>query len=672
MIVFRTITKTIAFGLFFTLLFVCIRLAFILYVGIYQNAMGEVGFEDIINTLINGAKYDDKTVASATIIFLLIGILLSFFKFQGKVLNIYAGIIFFVSIFLGIANMAFFIIYRNTFDNNLLGLFSDDFNIILKTGLQGNYYIGTKIIICIFCSVITFFIYKNFSNFFDQIFLKKLASKYPKISSVIAFAILCVILLVYINSHLGLKEISLDMNTKFSKDSFLKKITPGAFRNLYIVYKNNQSSSKYFYDKTPIEATKSFFNLPPNSTPPFDLSILLEHTSTNTEKAPQIKHIFYIVSESLSEWNFDDEFDEIGLMSGLKSLVDGKHGFKVEHFLENANLTIRSLDVQITGLFNFDEALNSKVGVMPLFPTAIGGIMKKLGYETRFYYGGSQIWQQLDRYTQSEGFDKMSANEDFLEYAQNKPYPKPLENIWGVYDPIMFDYLIDNSLASKKPTFNMVMTTSNHPPYDVDLKYYNVPMEKIKTFLKTRIPKTEINHNEDIATMLGHAYWYDKQVTKFIKKASKIFPQSLFIITGDHYGRMYVKAKLDDRVGKSIPLIIYSPTLTPKQLYNVGSHIDIAPTIVELTAPKGFKYSSFGKPLFSNNYTNKYHNDGYALGYYAIENNRFIYTPENGIEYLENFKPKSDDKEEAKKLYERLQQARALSWWIFTNGNIVK
>lgn len=672
MIIFRTITKTIAFSLFLAFLFICIRLSFILYVGVYQNAMGKVGFEDIINTLINGSKYDDKTVASATIIFLLMGILLSFFKFQNKILNIYAGIIFFICIFLGIANMAFYGIYGNTFDNNLLGLFGDDLGIIVKTGLQGNYYILTKIIIWIFFSVITFLIYKKFSNLVNQISFKYFPIKYPKISSLIAFGILCVIQLIFINSHLGLKEISLDMNTKFSKDSFLKKITPGPFRNLYIVYKNNQSSLKYFCNQTPIEITKSFFNLPLNSTPPFDLSILLEHTSTNTEKAPQIKHIFYIVSESLSEWNFDDEFDEIGLMSGLKSLIDGKHGFKIEHFLENANLTIKSLDVQITGLFDFDEALNAKVGIMPLFPTAIGGIMKKLGYETRFYYGGSEIWQQLDRYTRSEGFNKIFANVDFLRYAQNKPYPKPLENIWGVYDPIMFDYLIDNSLATKNHTFNMVMTTSNHPPYDVDLKYYNVPMDKINTFLKTHIPKTELSHNEDLATMLGHAYWYDKQVTRFIKKASEVFPQSLFIITGDHYGRMYVRTKVDDRVGKSIPLIIYSPVLTPKQLYNVGSHIDIAPTIVELTAPKGFKYSSFGKPLFSNNHTNKYHNNGYALGYGAIQNNRFIYVPEDGIEYLKNSKPQPGDKEEAEKLYERLKEARALSWWMFTNGIIVK
>ncbi|MDO7252603.1 LTA synthase family protein [Helicobacter cappadocius] len=670
--IFSTILKTISFTLFLAFLFICIRICFILYTGIYQNAMGEVSFYDIINTLINGSKYDNKTVAFASVMFLILGILLCFFSFQKYILNVYAGVIFFICIFLGISNIAFFSIFGNVFDNNLLGLINDDKTAIFKTGLQGNYYIGTKIIILILCTAISIFIYNKFSNLVDSFFLRKFPKKYPKISSLIAFGILCIIMLIFITSHLGFKEISLDMNTKFSKDPFLKKITPGAFRNLYVVYHNYKANSTFFYNKSPIDTTKSFFNLPLDSNPPFDLSILLQHTSTNIQKAPQIKHIFYIVSESLSEWNFDNEFNEIGLMSGLKSLIDGKHGLKIKHFIENADVTIRSLDVQITGLFNFDTALNSKAGIMPLFPTAVGGIMKKLGYETRFYYGGSEAWQQLDIYTHSEGFDKIFGNTDLLEYTQDKSYPKPLENIWGVYDPILFDYLIDNTAMTQNPTFNMVMTTSNHPPYDVDLKHYNVPMDKINTFLKTHISKKEFNHNEDVATMLGHAWWYDKQVTKFIKEASKRFPQSLFIITGDHYGRMYVRAKLNNQKGKSIPLIVYSPILTPKQLYNIGSHIDIAPTIVELVSPKGFKYSSFGKPLLSNNHANKYHEDGYALGYYVIATNRFIYVPNMPIEYFKNTTPIPSDQKEAKKLYEKLEEAKAISWWMFTNGNIIK
>ncbi|WP_095294501.1 alkaline phosphatase family protein [Helicobacter sp. 13S00482-2] len=674
--IFQTILRAINFSIFLAFLFVCIRICFILYVGIHGGAMGDdVGINDIINTLINGSKYDNKTVAASGVVFLVIGLLSCFFSSQKCILNIYAGIIFFICIFLGISNMAFYNIYKDTFNENLLGLIDDDQIAIIKTAFEGHYHILPKIVIWIVSSMITIFIYKKFCNLIEYLFVRR-SEKYSKIyifiSTLIAFGIFGILTLIFITSHLGTRDIPLDAYTKFSKNRFLRKITTGSFRDLYIVFNHKTNFNNLFPNRSPIDTTKSFFNLPPDSKPPFDLSNLLEHTSTNIEKAPSIKHIFYIVSESLSEWSFDDEFDDLGLTSGLKSLIDGKHGFKIEHFLENADGTIRSLDVQLTGLFQFDVALNSKASIMPLFPTAIAGMMKKLGYENRFYYGGSANWQRLDRYTESEGFDKIFGNTDFLEYAKDKPYPKPLENTWGVYDPILFDFLIANTANSEKPTFNMVMTTSNHSPYDVDLKYYNVPMDKINNFLKTHIPKKDISNDSDNDRLLGHIWWYDKQVTRFIKEASKRFPDSLFVITGDHYGRQYIRAKLTKRIYKSIPLIIYSPTLTPKQLYNIGSHIDIAPTIVELVSQKGFKYSSFGKPLFSNNHANKYHKNAYALGYYVVGTDRFIYVPKTPLEYFKNALPKSDDKEEAKKLYEKLEEAKFLSWWIFTRGNIVK
>lgn len=73
----------------------------------------------------------------------------------------------------------------------------------------------------------------------------------------------------------------------------------------------------------------------------------------------KIDHIFYIVAESLSEWHFDKEFDDIHLTSGLKSLLNDEHGVKIGVFLQNAGSTIKSLDVQLTGLFQTEIPVNS-------------------------------------------------------------------------------------------------------------------------------------------------------------------------------------------------------------------------------------------------------------------------------------------------------------------------
>ena len=405
----------------------------------------------------------------------------------------------------------------------------------------------------------------------------------------------------YINAQLSFVGASLDLSIEPAKDPFLMKITPGAFRNLYLLARNyRQSHNLKFSDfakETPLEVAKNYFHLKEN--PSNNLYELLTQTSRNNSNQT-IQHVFYIVSESLSSWHFDPKFDAIGLTSALQDLVKKEHAHMLSAFIESAPRTVKSLDVQITGLpyINDNNLVNSGV-ILPSFPMAIGNITKTLGYKNNFYYGGSGIWNKLTSFTKKQGFHALYFNNHLLEFAQNKPYPKPIESNWGVHDNILFDYILENTNPHEK-TFSMVMTLSNHAIKNVNLKAFGVPLEKIQQFVE-KTPKSE---NLPDANSLGHIYWYDKVIVSFIKKASQKFPNSLFIITGDHFDRSYEYAKNDLYIIKSVPLILYAPTLKPKKISQVGSHLDIAPTIIELVAPKGFQFVSFGKPLFSNNTTN--------------------------------------------------------------------
>ena len=156
-----------------------------------------------------------------------------------------------------------------------------------------------------------------------------------------------------------------------------------------------------------------------------------------------------------------------------------------------------------------------------------------------------------------------------------------------------------------------------------------------------------------------------------------------------------------------MPLIVYSPSLKPFVRSKVGSHIDITPTIAELVAPNAYKYISFGEPLLSNAddtslnlNTEKMRNESrFALGLNAIANENFIYD-DFKIEYFQsknakiqgqsvnlqdenakiqaesvNFQSEnlnSNDESLAKTAFEQLKRARALSWWIISNGYIIK
>ncbi|WP_301008589.1 LTA synthase family protein, partial [Helicobacter japonicus] len=234
---------------------------------------------------------------------------------------------------------------------------------------------------------------------------------------------------------------------------------------------------------------------------------------------------------------------------------------------------------------------------------------------------------------------------------------------WGAYDHYLYSLVRDNVFKHRNtPSFNMILTTSNHPPYDVPLEQFKVPLDEIKKFL------VDGKYRKQDEQLLGHIWYQDKMITRFIQEISQVLPDSLFVITGDHYDREYIRNKDSLKVRNTIPLIIYSPALEIKKHTNIGSHIDIVPSIVELVAPKDYVYRSFGFPLVGNDSVIALSEKDSAFGYFAVATDRFIYTQDNGIEYFHQAMTYHNDNELAQSLYKRLQQGKALSWWILKNG----
>ncbi len=667
---FSLFLKGFYFTFFMSLLFVFNRIGFILYTGYYKHALKNPIFDEIIKTLFNGARYDNRVVSSLAILFIIIGLLgLLAPKHQTRMLNITACFSIAIILFLNIANIVYYGIYGNVFDENLLEFLHEDTLTILK--MSGEYPILSSFSLFVILSVLISFIYFKLQN---ALFKPTNIHQTTKpLKTFILFALFSLTQMFYINAQLSFVGASLDLSIEPAKDPFLMKITPGAFRNLYLLARNyRQSHNLKFSDfakETPLEVAKNYFNLKEN--PQNNLYELLSQTSHN-DSLQTIQHVFYIVSESLSSWHFDPKFDAIGLTSALQDLVKKEHAHMLSAFIESAPRTVKSLDVQITGLpyINDNNLVNSGV-ILPSFPMAIGNITKTLGYKNNFYYGGSGIWNKLTSFTKKQGFHALYFNNHLLEFAKNKPYPKPIESNWGVHDNILFDYILENTNPNEK-TFSMVMTLSNHAIKNVNLKAFGVPLEKIQKFVE-KTPKSE---NLPDANSLGHIYWYDKVIVNFIKKASQKFPNSLFIITGDHFDRSYEYAKNDLYTIKSVPLILFAPTLKPETISQVGSHLDIAPTIVELIAPKGFPFVSFGKPLFSNNTTNPPSHPNYALGYEAIATKDYFYNPSLGLRYLnekhKEQKDKQNDKIEASKFYQQLESLKALSYYLLYHGAHLK
>lgn len=391
----------------------------------------------------------------------------------------------------------------------------------------------------------------------------------------------------------------------------------------------------------------------------------LAHTSTKGEDTPPIRHIFYIVAESLGSYAFDKKYDEIGLVAGMKSLIDNQKGFLVPEFFENAHGTIWSIETQISGLYYTGVRLSFQAARLKELPTAVAANMKRTGYSTHFYYGGSEGWQNLGAYARSQGFDEVNGTGVLDDFAKEQKYPLPYRNVWGVWDGILLDYVASNNHKIQKPSFHMVLTTSFHGPMNLPWEYIQKmggKKEEFEKFAKNiSSPKWE-------ALELATLWYIDKQITQFIHKVSEQYPDSLFVITGDHTHYAYTQGVLSDR---EVPMLIYSPNLKIYPRSDVGSQLDIAPTLLNLSAPKGFVYYSFGEPLFSTS-PSKIDPKRFYNAFELVGNQEGVYTQNGEYITLPNKNIIQGKDEKYLPFIHRLQDGRALSWYLFSKGSEIQ
>jgi hypothetical protein len=138
------------------------------------------------------------------------------------------------------------------------------------------------------------------------------------------------------------------------------------------------------------------------------------------------------------------------------------------------------------------------------------------------------------------------------------------------------------------------MTTSYHPPYELDV--YG------KGFSLHTVPESLAGEFDNSVTlkMLGHLWYADRSIGEFVRKAERTFEAPLFAFTGDHYGRKFINTHPGPFERSAVPFILYGRDVLrnvgqPKQ--TAGSHIDIAPTLIELTAARGFSYYALGSNI---------------------------------------------------------------------------
>ena len=308
-------------------------------------------------------------------------------------------------------------------------------------------------------------------------------------------------------------------------------------------------------------------------------------------RIPKPRHIFIVLGETYAQWPMLETYAALHAADGIKGLIREPNAYYSRRFMPNGDFTSIAITGLVTGLSEVNQHVNYVArSLREAYPTAMAPQFKRLGYAVDFWYGGVPSWEGMDRFSIAQGFDHFYGYPDF--HAEKV-------NAWGTSDEQLFSALFQH-LADEPPTVHLIMTVSNHPPYNIDVGAEGFDLARARAET-AQLPN--VDDPDQLALELGH-YWYmDKIVTQFVHETMKKYPDSLFVITGDHAVRMNPSRTPTMYEYQSVPFVLYGQGVTSAVLAPdvVGGHTNIVPTLIELIAPAGFSYVSIAPSLTENN-----------------------------------------------------------------------
>lgn len=322
------------------------------------------------------------------------------------------------------------------------------------------------------------------------------------------------------------------------------------------------------------------------------------HAFKRVASGPRIdkpQHIFFIVGESIPQWSLDKPYKELNICPGLWDFKDDPHTAQVPNFLPAGNVSRPSIVSLLSGVYDAGMEINEREAFWhePL-PTSLAAQMKRLGYNTIYWYGGNASYGNFNHFGKAQGFDRVESASVFCGPDAPKTWV-------GVYDHVFLEHIEQEIKSLEHPTFHFIYTTSNHGPYKMEDSLLDYDPEKVMPNLENDI-KSNKKRNKELAT-----YRYsDKAIFNFVHAMKEAFPDSLFVVTGDH-SNLFGSLNNTSLIQRDYTLrdtfctvgLLQHPAFTKDSITApIGTHMSLMPTIIEAIAPKGFEYYSIVPSLF--------------------------------------------------------------------------
>lgn len=575
----KEISNLIFFWFFGVSFFFIFRTIFIL---IFRNQIiADIGFSDITNVLITGFRFD----ATAVSYFIMIPLILSFFLLAFDISKIVSGIrkvfqwLFVIfSVLICVVTINYFKEYNDQFNNFLFLALYDDQKAVAKTIIKDfNPILNSVItIVSIILGVLIFKYFENKSRIYN--ILSKINFKF---STVVLVLLISGLFFGSLRGSFG-KVPAIRKWAGVSKDFFLNKTVVNPFRSLkYAIEDFNTLNPMSDVNPYLAEGTTLYEEYDSDSV----ISLITKKAKGATIEKP--KQIFLVVMESYDSWPLMEKYRCFGVSENLYNIA--QNGTHFTHFLPGSNTTFDSFASVAMGVPYCGVNIGYLGSINDPLITSIFTQFKELGYQTNFFYGGFLSWQNIGDFTDYQGVDRIFSGVDAGGKSDSGD--------WGVEDEKLFDLVLKN-VDPNTYSLNVILTSSYHAPFVIDLESKGFPYKSEKD-----LPEEAKKHfdNGMTITHLGHLWYGDMAIGKFVKEAEKKFGNGLFCFTGDHYGRRFVNHKPNLYEKSAVPFILYGNSIPKSENTTTGGHVDILPTLIEMIAPEGFEYYAFGKSMFEEN-----------------------------------------------------------------------
>ena len=588
---------SLAIILFFLVISFLFRLAFYLKFSNLQN----IYLVDLAKAFFLGLRLDLTVIAyiqaPISLIFIILFLRKSFSILDRHkyILLYYFSFCFLVVSLIYISDFLFYSYFKERINLLYFGFFDDDTFALFKTFIA-NYNI--------FLIVILSLLYINFIYFSLKkiIYFKFTPSKYQANIFSISFSILFIILINFLSIRGTLAMYPLGkMIEDVSDKRFINILTINSLRALVDAYKIRTKNKANEYD------IKEVLNI--NFTLKEAIKIhtnkakieedFIKNITYKTPKNPLLKdfkpNVVLIIVESFGlPLSFHNSKDFNVLGSFNRHI---KEDYLFTNFTSSANGTIGALESIVLGLakrpkssfFTNSKYLQSSFYFAPAF------VYKSKNYETNFIYGGDLSWRNIGVFLPKQGFENVLSKANVLKFKKDS---KDLLHDWGVFDEYLYEYSFERLKNSKKPSFTIILTTNNHPPYKTPNHYKK----------KITIPKELIiNGDRKLAKKRFIDYSYAiNSLGDFINKIKNdkiLRANTIIAVTADNNTIAGISEYKKDKLlnSKRVPFYLYLPKKLRREmnLSVYGSQKDIMPSLYNLSL-YDTKYISLGSNLLNN------------------------------------------------------------------------